>query len=272
MIDWITQPFQYAFMQRAMIAAISVGILCAVLGVFVVLRRMSLIGHALTHSALPGMVIAYILGAPVLLGAMVATLLTSYGIGVFAKNEKVYEDTSIGMIPTVMFALGVLLISITKSYRDISSMLFGNILGVSAGDLLWTCVAVVVIVGITALFMKELKLFTVDPQYSKAIGLPVKWIHFGLLIALAITIVVGIQAVGTILTNALLVIPVAAARLMTHRLKTMMISACVIAVVCAIVGVYASYYLAVSSGAAIVLSCAFCFAIAWGIRYVKDRR
>src|SRR3989338_4645533 len=123
-MHYLTDPFQYVFIQRAVLAAVIVGVLCAALGTFVVLRRMSLVGHALTHSALPGLVIAYLLGGNIFFGALVATLVTALGIGFLAKDEAVYEDTSIGMIPTVMFALGILLISTTKSYRDLSAMLF----------------------------------------------------------------------------------------------------------------------------------------------------
>ncbi len=269
MMHYLTDPFHYVFIQRAMLAAIVVGVLCAALGTFVVLRRMSLVGHALTHSALPGLVIAYLLGSNIFGGALVATLLTALVIGFLAKDEAVYEDTAIGMIPTVMFAIGILLISSTKSYRDLSAMLFGNILGVTNGDLYLIIGIAVVTLVMLALFYKELKIFSVDPNYAKAIGIPVNALRYGLLLFLALTVVVGIQAVGTILTNALLVIPVAAARLLTDRLGLMIGWACVFAVVSALVGVFVSYYLGLSSGAAIVLAAACCFAAAWGLRLIK---
>ncbi len=272
MMHYLTDPFQYVFIQRAVLAAVIVGVLCAALGTFVVLRRMSLVGHALTHSALPGLVIAYLLGLNIFGGALMATLLTALGIGLLAKDEAVYEDTSVGMIPTVMFALGILLVSSTKSYRDLSAMLFGNILGVTNGDLYLIMGIAVVSLAALALFYKELKLFSVDPGYAKAIGIPVNALRYGLLVFLALTVVVGIQAVGTILTNALLVIPVAAARLLTDRLHVMMILACIFAVLSALAGVYASYYFSLSSGAAIVLACALFFALAWIIRRVKISR
>lgn len=262
-MHYITDPFQYVFIQRAMIAAIIIGILCAALGTFVVLRRMSLVGHALTHSALPGLVIAHLLGASIFGGALVATLITALGIGFLAKDEAVYEDTSVGMIPTVMFALGVLLISSAKSYRDLSAMLFGNILGVTAGDIRLIIGIASVSLLVLMLFYKEVKIFSVDPDYARAIGIPVNALRYGLLLFLALTVVVGIQAVGTILTNALLVIPVAAARLLTDRLGVMMFLACVFSVLSALAGVYASYYFSLSSGASIVLATAVCFMAAW---------
>ncbi|HLD87827.1 MAG TPA: metal ABC transporter permease, partial [Candidatus Omnitrophota bacterium] len=171
-MHYLTDPFQYVFIQRAVLAAVIVGVLCAALGTFVVLRRMSLVGHALTHSALPGMVAAYLLGVSIFSGALMATVLTALGIGLLAKDKDVYEDTSVGMIPMVMFAIGILLISSTKSYRDLSAMLFGNILGVTPADL----GLIVVIAGVSALamvlFHKEMKLLCVDPNYAKAIGVP----------------------------------------------------------------------------------------------------
>ncbi len=269
LIEWLIEPFQYAFIQRAMLSAVLVGLLCAGLGVFVVLRRMSLIGHALSHSALPGLVIAYLIGANIFLGALVATLVTALAIGILSKNKDVYEDTSIGMMPTIMFAIGILLISTSKSYRDLSGMLFGNILGVTNHDLMLIGGICCVVFGGMALFFKELKLFCVDPNYAKSIGLPVNLVRYGLLVALSLTVVVGIQAVGTILTNALLVIPVAAARLLTDRLNIMLILACVFASIAGLCGVYASYYFGFSSGAAIVLVCALFFIMAWGCKVLS---
>ena len=271
-MHYLTDPFQYVFIQRAVLAAVIVGVLCASLGTFVVLRRMSLVGHALTHSALPGLVIAYLLGSSIFGGALIATLATALVIGFLAKDEAVYEDTSIGMIPTVMFALGVLLISMTKSYRDLSSMLFGNILAVSNGDLLLIIGIAIASLGMLMLFYKELKLFSVDPNYARAIGIPVNALRYGLLLFLGLTVVVGIQAVGTILTNALLVIPVAAARLLTDRLGRMTFLACIFAVISALAGVFVSYYFGLSSGAAIVLAAAACFLMCWILRSMRRKK
>lgn len=271
MIEWLVEPFQYPFIQRAMLSAVLVGLLCAGLGVFVVLRRMSLIGHALSHSALPGLVIAYLLGVNIFIGALVATVLTALAIGVLSKSDEVYEDTSIGMMPTVMFALGIVLISTSKSYRDLSAMLFGNILGVTNQDLVLILGICLIVFGAMWLFFKELTLFCVDPNYAKSIGLPVNWVRYGLLFALSLTVVVGIHAVGTILTNALLIIPVAAARLLTDRLGLMMLLSCIFAALAGLCGVYASYYFGFSSGATIVLVCAVFFSGAWIYkRWVKS--
>ena len=271
MMHYLTDPFQYVFIQRAAIAGMLIGILCASWGSYVVLRRMSLIGHALSHSALPGLVIAFLLGWNLLFGAFVAIVVTALLIGVLSKDNAVHEDTSGGIIPNVMFALGILLISTTKSFRDLFSMLFGNILAVTDADL--TCIVIITIVALIVLLLlyKELKLFCVDPNYAKAIGIPVDLLRYTILIFLSLTVVVGIQAVGTVLTNALLVIPVAAARLLTDRLSVMMALSSVFAVIAALGGVYASYYFGLSSGASIVMVCALIFGIAWVYKFIKRR-
>jgi ABC-type Mn2+/Zn2+ transport system permease subunit len=269
MMDWILEPFQYGFIQRGVIAALLVGITGAVLGVYVVLRRMSNVGHALTHSAFPGLVVAYLSGINLFVGAFIATVLTALGIGLISKNDEVYEDTAIGILPTAMFAFGVLLMSTTKSFRDLSAMLFGNILGVTDIDLFLIIGISAVVLGTLILFYKEFELFSVDPNYAQTIGINLSWVRYTLLILLALTVVTGIQAVGTILTNALLIAPVAAARLLTNRLKTMVVIACGIAVSSALSGVYLSYYFGWSSGAAIVCMCAVFFGVCWLIRTIK---
>lgn len=268
-MHYLTDPFQFAFIQRAVEAAVVIGVLCAILGTFVVLRRMAVVGHALTHSALPGLVIAYLCGGNLFAGALAATSLTALGIGFFARDESVYEDTMVGMVPNVMFAFGVLLISTSRSFRDLFSMLFGNILAVTHADLQ-------LIIGIAAvsllavfLFYKELKLFSVDPDYAQTIGMPVRLLHYGILLLLSLTVVAGIQAVGTVLTNALLVVPVAAARLLTDRLRFLMALSCLFAVISAVGGIYVSYYVGAAAGASIVMLAAVIFGICWTYRFVR---
>lgn len=271
MMHYLTDPFQYVFIQRAALAGMMIGVLCAAWGTFIVLRRMALVGHALSHSALPGLVIAFLLKGNLLVGAFCAVVITAVLIGSLSKDDKVHEDTSAGIIPNVMFAAGILLISTSRSYRDLFSMLFGNILGVTAMDL--GMIAVITVVALVALFFfyKELKLCSVDPDYARAIGIPVDRLRYALLIVLSLTVVVGIQAVGTVLTNALLVIPVAAARLLTDRLGVLMLLACLFAMIAALGGVYLSYYFGLSSGASIVAVCAFIFGVAWFYKKFQKR-
>ncbi len=236
------------------------------------LRRISNIGHALTHSALPGIVIAFLLGLNLFFGAFVAVLVTALLIGFLSKNDKVYEDTATGMMPTIMFAFGVLLISSTKSYRDMSSMLFGNILGVTNGDLFLIGAMTLVIVTTLVLLHKEFQLFCVDSDYARTIGINVDYLRFLLLVLLSLSVVTGIQATGAILTNALLIIPTAAARLLTNRLIPLMITSVAMTVTCCIAGVYCSYYFGLSSGASIVLCCGVCFVVSWLIRALQNKK
>ncbi len=268
----ILEPLQYGFIQRALLASMLVGISCSLLGVYVVLRRISNTGHALTHSALPGIVIAFMFGGNLFLGALVATLWTAIMIGFLSKEDKVYEDTATGMMPTIMLALGVLLISSTKSYRDMSSMLFGNILGVTSGDLVMIAVITVFIVGVLILCHKEFQLFCVDKDYARTIGINVDVLRHVLLVLLSLSVVTGIQATGAILTNALLVVPTAAARLVTNRLVPLTITAVTMTMVCCVAGVYCSYYFGLSSGASIVLCCALCFGVCWAFRTVQNKK
>ncbi len=272
MMHYLTDPFQYVFIQRAALAGMLIGVLCAAWGSYIVLRRMALVGHALSHSALPGLVIAYLLGGNLLLGAFIAILGTALLIGFLSKDSAVNEDTSGGIIPNVMFAFGILLISTTKSFRDLFSMLFGNILAVTSTDLTVIVIITVVALFVLLLFYKELKLFCVDPNYAKAIGIPVDFLRYMILVFLSLTVVVGIQAVGTVLTNALLVIPVAAARLLTDRLGWMMLLSSIFAIIAALGGVYASYYGGFSSGASIVMVCFIIFGIAWIINRILRRQ
>ncbi len=269
MMHWLLEPFEYGFIRAGLGAALMIGVTCAVLGVYVVLRKMSNIGHALTHSALPGLVIAYLTGTNLFLGAAAATLLTALGIGLISRNKEVYEDTAIGLMPTAMFAFGILLMSNTRSFRDLSSMLFGNILGVSTGDVILIGAIMVVVLGILALFYKEIEIFSVDPDYAKTIGIPLTRMRYALLILLSLTVVAGVQAVGTVLTNALLIAPAATARLWTDRLKTMVVIAVAIAVVSGIAGIYLSYYFGLSSGAAIVFVSTVLFAVSWVIKNLR---
>lgn len=269
MMDWLFEPLEYEFIRSAMIASILIGVTCAVLGVFVVLKRMSNVGHALTHSALPGLVVSYLTGINLFIGAAAATVLTALGIGVISKNDEVYEDTAIGIMPIAMFAFGVLLMSKAKSFRDLPSMLFGNILGVQGGDIILIASIALIVLGVLVFFYKEIELFCVDPNYARTIGIPLAKVRYALLVMLALTVVVGIQAVGTILTNALLVAPAASARLLTNRLKDMVFISVGIAIFSGLVGIYLSYYLGLSSGAAIVFVCTIVFAVCWLAKWTR---
>jgi manganese/iron transport system permease protein len=232
---------------------------------------MAFIGDALAHTTLPGLVVAYLTGWPLFAGALAAGLLTALGIGWLSRHEPLREDTAIGILFTSMFALGILLISSVRSCRDLSQMLFGNLLDVTWPDLAWMAgVAGVVLLG-RLLFHKELELTSWDPTYAEVIGVRVDRLRYGLWVLLALTVVAGIQAVGVVLTNGLLLTPAAAASLLSDRLPRMMLPSSLIAVGSEVVGLYTSYSGSVPSGAAIVLACSASFALAWVIRAVRER-
>jgi manganese/iron transport system permease protein len=256
-------------MRSGLLAAMLVGLTCATLGVYVVLRHMAFIGDALAHTVLPGLVVAYLNRWNLFGGAIVAGLLTALGIGWLSRRQEVREDAAIGILFTGMFALGILLISTVRSFRDLSHILFGDILGVTATDLALIAAVAALVLGVLALFHKELELTSFDPLHAEVIGLRADLVRYALLILLALTVVVGIQAVGVVLTNALLITPAAAAALLTKRLPRMMALAALMAMVSGLVGLYASYYFSVSSGAAIVLACTACFGLAWMVRAVR---
>lgn len=258
-------------MRTGLLAAVLVGIACASLGVYVVLRSMAFIGDALAHTVLPGLVAAYLLGLNLLGGAVVAGVATSVGIGWLSRREMLREDTAIGVIFTGMFALGILLMSTANSFRDFSDMLFGNILGITPADVALIAGLAVLVLAALFLFHKELELTSYDPTHALVMGFGADRVRYGLLVLLALTVVAGIQAVGVVLISALLITPAAAASLVTRSLPVMIAIAASVAILAGISGLYASYYLNVASGAAIVLACTFFFAVAAVYRAVTQR-
>ena len=271
-VHWLLHPLHFSFMRSAVLAVVLVGLTCAVLGCYVVLRRMAFIGDAIAHTALPGIVVAYLQGVNVFVGALVAGLLTALGIGWLSGREELREDTAIGVLFTSMFALGVVIISKTRSFRDFSNMLFGDVLAVTGTDLLFFAVIAGLVLGVVALLYKELELTSVDPSYAVVIGLRAKWVRNLLLVLLSLAVVTGIRAVGVILISALLVTPAAAASLVTRNLGQMMVVAAAIAVAAGFVGLYASFYYDLAAGASIVLAGSGLFAVAFAARQTSRFR
>ncbi len=264
MIQWLIQPFQFAFMQRGMIASIVVGMLCAIIGCYVILRSMAFLGDALAHAILPGVAVAYLLGINLLWGALVAAILVAVLINSFTKTEKVKEDTAIGILFAAALALGIALISTIRTYAvDLSHILFGNVLSVSWQDLILILGLSFAILIILILSYRPLKVITFDPILAKTLNLPVEGFRLLLLILLAVTIVVSLQTVGIGLVAAMLVTPPAAAALLTRRLSTMIGVSAAIGAFSSLVGLYISFYLNVASGAAIVLVATFIFLLAF---------
>ncbi len=270
-LDWFLAPFQYTFMRTAALAGALVSLTCASLGAYVVLRRMAFIGDALAHTVLPGLVIAYLNRWNMTVGAILAGVVTALGIGWLSRRREVREDTAIGILFTGMFALGILLMSSVRSFRDFTHMLFGYIVGVTDAQLrLFALIALVVLV-VLILLHKELELTSFDPTHAQVIGLRADRLRDVLLVLMALAVVGAIQAVGVVLTSALLIVPAAAAAMLTRRLVPMMVLASAIAIVATLVGLLASYHLDVSSGATIVLTCIVCFLAAWVLRALRER-
>jgi manganese/iron transport system permease protein len=260
----LIEPFiRFQFMRNSLLAVVLVGTLCATIGVYVVLRRMAFIGDALAHTVLPGIVFAYFNGISLFFGAVVAGLLTALGIGWLSRRETLREDTAIGIMFTFMFALGILLMSTARSFRDFTHILFGNVLGVTPNDLTLIGIVAAIVLSALILFHKEFELTSFDPIHAEVIGLRADRLRYGLLILLALTVVTAIQAVGVVLTSAMLVTPAATASLLTNRLPRMMLIAIGVAISAGAIGLYASYRYNVASGAAIVLACTLLFGSAW---------
>jgi len=260
MIHWLTEPFTLEFMQRALAASLIVGVVCSVLGCFVVLRAMAFLGDALAHAILPGVAVAYLLGANLLVGALVAALVVAVGIGLFSRRGGVKEDTAIGILFAAALALGVVLISTVRSYAtDLTHILFGNVLGVSPGDLWVTGALAVGVLATVVLLYKELLLASFDPVLAHTLKRRPELLRFVMLMLLALTVVVSLQTVGVGLVAAMLVTPAATAYLLTHRLSSMMLVSAAIGAACSVAGLYLSYYLNVASGAAVVLTATVLF-------------
>jgi manganese/iron transport system permease protein len=253
-IEWLIQPLQYAFIVRALLAAVMVGIVCPVIGVYVVLRGMAFLGDALAHIILPGVVVAYLLGWPLALGALIMGTVAAVGIGALTERRVLKEDTAIGVILAGLFALGVAMLSATGNYAvDLTHFLFGNLLGVTPTDLRVTFLLATFVLLTIALFFKEFMVISFDPMLAITLRLPERFLRYLLLILIAVTIVISLQVVGVALMLAMLVTPAAAASLLTRRLHSMMVWAVGIGVFSGVTGVYLSFYLDIASGPAVVL-------------------
>ena len=266
MIAFLLEPLEYVFMQRGMTAAVLVGIVCALVGTYIVLRGMAFFGDALAHSILPGIAVGYVVnggaGGSLFWWGLVTAVLASLGIGSISKRAKLSEDTSIGIIFAGMFALGIALISTVGGFAvDLAHLLFGNVLGVTSQDL-WLITGLGgVVIFLIVFFYKEFMVLSFDPVLASTLRLPVRLLEGLLRIMIAVTIVVSLQTVGIALMVAMLVTPSATAFLLTKRMHHMMLLSSLFAVSAGVLGLYVSFYLGIPSGAAIVLVSTFIFLI-----------
>ena len=274
-MDAITAPLELGFFVRALIASALVGVVCAVVGTYVVLRGIAFIGDAIAHAGFPGVVAAYMLSIPFYVGAAIAAVSTALAIGWVTKRAGIRQDTAIGVLFAGTFALGVFMFSAIKGYvADLFGFLLGNVLAIGATDLIALLVLGTGVVVVVALLWKELLYATFDPLGAAASGIPVDRLEYLFLALVALTIVVSLQAVGIILVVAMLITPAATAQLLTVRFTRLMVTAALVGILSSVVGLYLSYWLDVASGATIVLvqTAAFLFVLAFGPRGLVARR
>ncbi len=254
MIDFLLDPLTYTFMQRGLAASVIVGMVCAVIGSYVVLRGMAYLGDALAHAILPGVAIAYLMGTNLLVGALVAAVIVALLIAAFTRQGTIREDTAIGILFAAALSLGVAIISSIRTYAmDLSHILFGNMLGVSVEDLWMVAILALVVITVIVVFYRPFLVVSFDPTLAATLRWPGEFFRVLLLLLLALTVVISLQTVGIALVAAMLVTPAATAYLLTRRLPTMMTLAAALGALASIVGLYVSYYANIASGAAVVL-------------------
>ena len=255
MLDALIEPLQYGFMQRSLIVAILVGLICAVVGSYLMVQRLALLGDAISHSVLPGLAIAFMLGANIFICAFIAGVLSTMAIAWIRTRSPIKEDAAMGIVFSAFFALGITLITVIQKRNkiDLNHFLFGNILGVTAEEVWDTAIIAAIVLFVVGLLYKELLFYTFDPLVAQAAGLPVNLLNFGLMLLIALTIVASMKAVGVILVLALLITPGATAYLLVKRLHQIMMLGAAIGIFSSISGMYLSYFFNLPSGPAIVL-------------------
>lgn len=255
MYDLLIEPLQAEFMQRSLLTAVLVGIVCATVGCYLMVQRLALLGDAISHSVLPGLVIAYIIGIDIFLGAFIAGVFSTVVIAWIHTQSQIKEDAAMGIVFSAFFALGITLITVVQKENkiDLNHFLFGNILSVTQSEVINTLVITLIVLVVIVLLFKELMLYTFDPVGAQAAGLPTNLLNFGLMVLIALTIVASLKSVGVILVLAMLITPGATAYLLVYRLHMMMIVGATIGVISSITGMYLSFHFNLPSGPAIVL-------------------
>ncbi len=261
-VEWLVEPLNYGFMVKAIWVSAFVGLVCAVLSCYITLKGWSLMGDAISHAVVPGVVVAYALNIPFAIGAFIFGFGATVAIGYVKSKTRLKEDAVIGVVFTGFFALGLVLVTKIPSNVDLFHILFGNVLGISASDVIQTLIAGTITLVMILLRRKDLLLFCFDPNHAKAIGLNTKLMYYTLLSVLALTIVTALQTVGIILVISMLVTPGSTAYLLTDRFDYMLIISVISSVVSCVLGTYLSYHLDVSTGGCIVVSLTLIFIVA----------
>jgi len=258
----VATPLSYGFMQRALLVAVLTGAVCAVLSCYLVLKGWSLMGDAVSHAVLPGIVLAVVLGLPLAVGAFAAGVFCAVATGYLKDHSRVKEDTVMGIVFSGMFGLGLVLFTKIETDQHLLHVLFGNMLGVTDRDLIETAVVAGLTLAIILARRRDLLLYCFDPRHARAVGLRVEWLHYGLLVLLSLTIVASLKAVGVILVVAMLVAPGATAYLLTRRFERMLMVAAGVAIGSSVLGTLASFHINGATGPCIVLIQAALFALA----------
>lgn len=262
LINWFIEPLSHTFMQHALIAAVVIGVVCAILSCYVVLKGWSLMGDAISHAVFPGVIVAFLLGLPIALGAFIAGLFCAMCVGYLKNNTRIKEDTLMGVVFAGMFAAGLVMFTKIDTDQHLKHILFGNLLGISDTLLQQTLIICGIILAIIITKKRDLLLYCFDPSHARVAGLSLGLLHYGLLILLSATIVVAMQAVGVILVVAMLISPGITAFVLTTRFNTMLLVATLSSCLTSIFGVIISYHLDSATGATIVLLQALVFIVA----------
>lgn len=262
-MEFVNDLMQYGFLQKALFTSIMVGVISGVIGSFIILRGMALMGDAISHAVLPGVAISFMLGINYFYGAVLVGVLAAVMIGVVTQNSRIKNDSSIGIIFTAFFALGIILISKASTATDLTQILFGNVLSVRSSDMWMTLIIGAVVLIVVVIFYKELLVSSFDETMAKAYGLPTRAIHYLIMVLLTLVTVASLQTVGVVLVVAMLITPASTAYLLTNKLWIMIVIAASIGAFSSVAGLYFSFVYNLSSGAVIVLVATFLFALAF---------